>query len=168
MAQHIELNPVTHMTIGAVGEPGRRVFYLQGGKGRDLVSLVIEKHQAVMLVDGLESLLEELGQGGDDVGESLWVGDAGLREPLEVLFRVGQMRLGFSEETGRVVLVAYELVEEGEVANVVSFWASQRRMRGLIPHITAVVKAGRPICGNCGQAIDREGHFCPRRNGHLH
>jgi predicted amidophosphoribosyltransferase len=28
------------------------------------------------------------------------------------------------------------------------------------------VAAGRPICSMCGQPIDPEGHFCPRKNGH--
>ena len=29
-----------------------------------------------------------------------------------------------------------------------------------------VVAAGRPTCAMCGEPIDPEGHFCPRRNGH--
>jgi len=31
-----------------------------------------------------------------------------------------------------------------------------------------VAGQGRPICGNCGEPIDPEGHFCPKRNGHKH
>ena len=30
----------------------------------------------------------------------------------------------------------------------------------------SVASKGRPVCGNCLQPMDPEGHFCPRRNGH--
>lgn len=157
------------MTVGTVGEPGKRVFYLQGSKGNNLISLIIEKQQAAMLIDSFRALLDEIRDRIEDSStDDSWAADIRMREPQEVLFRVGNMGLGYSEEARRIVLVAYELVEEGEEPNVVSFWASPAQIRALIPHIRAVVSAGRPICGNCGEPIDREGHFCPRRNGHLH
>jgi uncharacterized repeat protein (TIGR03847 family) len=166
MARHIELNPVSHLTVGTVGEPGQRTFYLQGSKGANLVSVVIEKQQAAMLASSFESLLEELArkQSGEEEEEGIWT-DMRLREPVEPLFRVGNMGLGFNDDVQRVVLVAYELVEEGEEPNVVSFWASRAQVKALIKHTYDVVQAGRPICGNCGQPIDPGGHFCPNRNG---
>ena len=60
MARHIEFNPVTHLTIGTVGEPGNRTFYLQGSRGNQTISLVIEKEQAQMLANSFESLVAEL------------------------------------------------------------------------------------------------------------
>lgn len=170
MPEHIELNPTNHLTVGTVGEPGKRVFYLQGSKGRDVVSLVIEKQQAVMLATSFDSLLADLARQNAlrDTGPENLIGDFRLRQPIEPLFRVGNLGLGFSEETERIVVVAYELVEEGVEPNMVSFWATVEQIRALIPHIESTVKAGRPICGNCGQPIEPEGHFCPRRNGHHH
>jgi uncharacterized repeat protein (TIGR03847 family) len=169
MASHIELNPVSHLTIGTVGPPGQRVFYLQGSKGTELITLIIEKQQAAMLSSSLESLLDELVAKSptDEDRESVWV-DMRLREPIEPLFRVWNMGLGFNDEAERVVIVAYELVEEDEEANAVSFWASRMQAQSLIKQALDVVSAGRPICGNCGQPIDPEGHFCPNRNGHTH
>lgn len=171
MPEHIELNPVSHLTIGTIGPPGQRVFYLQGSKGRDIVSLTIEKQQAAILASSLESLLEELTkqqQLGDSPPDEKAARDLRLREPVESLFRVGNLGLGFSEETSLVVLVAYELVDEEEEPSMVSFWASPEQVTLLIPHIQSIVKSGRPLCGNCGEPIDADGHFCPRRNGHLH
>lgn len=167
MARNIELNPVTYITIGTQGPPGKRVFYLQGAKGADLITLIIEKQQAVMLASSLESLLEELADKfpGKDSGEPVWT-DMRLREPIEPLFRVGNMGLGFNEEIVRVAIVAYELVEEGEDANAVSFWVDRIQVQSLIKHARETAEAGRPICGNCGQPIDVDGHFCPNRNGH--
>jgi len=167
MARHVELNPVSHVTIGTVGPPGQRVFYMQGSKGTDLISLIIEKQQAAMLASSLETFLEELGRKHppDENHESVW-NDMRLREPIEPLFRVGNMGLGYNEELGRIVIVGYELVDEDEEPNAVSFWLSRQQAYSLVKHTREVVQAGRPICGNCGQPIDPEGHFCPNRNGH--
>lgn len=168
MARHIELNPVSHITIGTVGPPGERVFYLQGARGTDLVSLIIEKQQAAILASSVETLLEELNEKFplEEDREPIWM-DMRLRDPIEPLFRVGNIGLGFNEEIGRVAIVTYELVnEEEEEPNVVSFWASRAQVQALAKHALEVVQAGRPICGNCGKPIDASGHFCPNRNGH--
>ncbi|MGD2079356.1 MAG: DUF3090 domain-containing protein [Chloroflexota bacterium] len=167
MARHIEMNPVTHLTIGTVGPPGQRVFYLQGSRGSDIVSMIIEKQQASMLASSLETLLEDLAEKypADVDREPVWT-DMRLREPIEPLFRVGNMGLGYNEEVDKVVVVAYELVDEEEEASAVSLWATRAQAQALIKHANEVVSAGRPICGNCGQPIDPDGHFCPNRNGH--
>jgi uncharacterized repeat protein (TIGR03847 family) len=169
MARHIELNPVSHFTVGTVGEPGKRVFFVQGSRGSELISLIIEKQQAQMLANSLEPLLDELQEKFPvmqrDQGDSVWM-DLRLKEPVDPLFRVGNMGLGFNEEVNRIVVVAYELVDEGEEPNIVSFWATRAQIKSLIPHVLEVVGAGRPLCGNCGQPIDANGHFCPRRNGY--
>ncbi|RMG98600.1 MAG: DUF3090 domain-containing protein [Chloroflexi bacterium] len=171
MARHIELNPVSFLTVGTIGPPGQRVFYLQGGRGPEVVSLIIEKEQAIMLANSFESLLVELQEKFPATAtpeqEPLWT-DMRLREPVNALFRVGNMGLGYNEDTDQVVVVAYELVGEDEEPNVVSFWATRAQIKAIIPHIYEVVKAGRPICGNCGAPIDPDGHFCPQRNGHTH
>jgi uncharacterized repeat protein (TIGR03847 family) len=171
MAQQIELNPVTYLTVGTIGPPGQRVFYLQGGRGIDNISLVVEKQQVAIMADSLETFLEELDEKHPaetrDSDESI-MQDMRLREPVEGLFRVGNMGLGYNELADQIVLVAYELVDEDEEPNVVSYWGTRGQMRALIEHARKVVAAGRPICGNCGRPIDPRGHFCPNRNGHRH
>jgi uncharacterized repeat protein (TIGR03847 family) len=170
MPRNIELNPANHLTIGTVGPPGKRTFYLQGSKGTNTISLTIEKEQAVMLASSFESLLEELQKLNPQLtseGTEQIFSDLRLREPVESLFRVGNIGLGYSEEDDRVVLVAYELAEEEEDASAVSYWVTRDQISLMIPHIREVVQAGRPLCGNCGQPMDPEGHFCPHRNGHV-
>ncbi len=171
MAHQIDLNPASHFTIGTVGLPGQRTFYLQGSRGAQTISLVVEKEQAILLGNSLESFLEELDrrhpQSTRETAEPVWT-DMRLREPVEELFRVGNMGLGFSEDDELIVLIAYELVEENEEPNIVSFWVTRSQVQSLISHISEVIKQGRPICGNCGRPIDPEGHFCPQRNGHRH
>lgn len=174
MARQIELNPVSHVTIGTIGEPGQRTFYLQGSRGIQTISLVIEKEQAIVLANSFHSMLEELEKRyprpSIETDETVWM-DMRLREPVEPLFRVGNMGVGYNEGSDQIVLVAYELQaeeDEDEDPDVVSFWATRTQIKTFIKHAYEVVRAGRPICGNCGQPIDPDGHFCPNRNGHRH
>ncbi len=162
-----DLNPVTKVMTGAVGEPGHRVFYLQGRQGTLLVTLQAEKEQISSLGTGILELLEKLGEQEQGEPEASPY-DAMLEEPAEPLFRVGQLGLGFDRERDLLVIVAYEFAEEEnpETVNVVRFWASREQMRALARQAAEVVAGGRPICVLCGRPIDPEGHFCPRRNGH--
>ena len=47
-------------TAGTVGEPGRRVFYLQAAEGPAVASLRLEKQQVTALADYLERVLADL------------------------------------------------------------------------------------------------------------
>ena len=168
MASHIELNPATQITVGTIGPPGQRTFYLQGSRSSQTISVTIEKEQARMLAESFEALIQELSTKYPEPNDtSVWT-DMRLREPVESLFRVGNIGIGYNEDSNQVVLVAYELVEEEEEPNVVSYWITRAQVQSLVQHAYDVVKAGRPICGNCGKPIDPTGHFCPQRNGHAH
>lgn len=171
MAHQIELNPLSLLTVGTIGPPGQRVFYLQGSRRTETISLIVEKEQMSVLADSVDSFLDELEEKHPaetrDSEESV-LQDMRLREPVEALYRVGNVGLGYNETEDQIVLVAYELVDEDEDPNVVSFWATRAQMRALVQQTRKVVSAGRPICGNCGRPIDPQGHFCPNRNGHRH
>ncbi len=161
-----DLNPATHVTVGAIGKPGKRTFYLQGRQGSTVVTLIAEKVQVAALARGTDDLLKRLGLGDQPllVPEE----EMELVEPIEPLFRIGQLGLGYDPERRLVVLVAYESPAEENPAsvNVVRFWVTAEQMRALARHAAVIVAAGRPICVLCGQPIDPEGHFCPKRNGH--
>jgi probable phosphomutase (TIGR03848 family)/uncharacterized repeat protein (TIGR03847 family) len=163
-----DLNPVTHITVGAVGKPGKRTFYLQGRQGAKIVTLLTEKEQVSALSQGIDQLLERLGVANQAKTVQVTAMEMELSQPIEPVFRIGQLGLGYDAERGLLVLVAYELPEEEEPAtvNVVRFWATPEQMRALARHAAGVVAGGRPICVLCGRPIDPEGHFCPKRNGH--
>jgi uncharacterized repeat protein (TIGR03847 family) len=94
-----------------------------------------------------------------------------LKVPVDPAFRVGQLGLGYDQERDLLVLVAQEVVAEGrdpEEASTARFFATRSQMRALGAYGQELVKQGRPTCGNCGQPMDPEGHFCPRSNGHKH
>ncbi len=162
-----DLNPVSRVTVGALGEPGQRTFFLQARQARTLVSLVTEKEQMQSLAQGITDLLARLGDAAD-APTTVKAFDLVLELPVEPLFRIGQLGLGFDQESDLLVIVAYELqaAEEAETIDVVRIWATRDQMRALARYIGEVAAAGRPTCVLCGRPIDPGGHFCPRRNGH--
>lgn len=61
MANYLyDLNPVQNIIADAIGEPGRRTFFLQARAGSQLVSIVMEKHDVGTLAVSVLQLLEEL------------------------------------------------------------------------------------------------------------
>ncbi len=156
----IELDPADFVTVGTVGPKGRRLFHLQAGKGDQLITLIIEKQQAQALADAINELLEGLGEKHPELPEvaiNLAHWDMSLRDPLDSLFRVSQMGLGYDEERNLVVLIVQELVVSEEQLiepepQVVRIWATREQMRALSEHAQSIVKKGRAD---------------PKANGHM-
>lgn len=157
----LELDPVDYITVGTVGPKGKRLFHLQAAKGTQIVSLIMEKEQTRALSEALRDLLDTLAEASSESNEpevnlSRW--DMSLRDPIEPLFRVAQMGLGYDEARDLVVVVAHELViteeeQDGEVEpQVVRFWGTREQMRALSEHARLIVKQGRAD---------------PKSNGHL-
>lgn len=160
-AASFDLSPVSRITVGAVGAPGQRTFYLQARQGPSMVTLLVEKVQVQALA---ERVLEVLPASPAAVPP-----DAGafeLEEPVRPAWRVGELELGYEQARDLCVLVAREQVdeEEGEGATA-RFGTTGQQMRVLARHALEVCKAGRPICALCGRPVDPQGHFCPQRNG---
>lgn len=153
----IELNPVDFVTVGTVGPKGKRVFYLQSGKGSQVISLTIEKEQAWALSDAIKELMEDLDKRFPDQQTEVDLSkmDMDLREPIEPIFRVAQMALGYDEDRDMVVLVAQELVaadptEEEELTDdakpdpgIVRMWCNREQMRALSLQAISMVQSGR-------------------------
>jgi uncharacterized repeat protein (TIGR03847 family) len=170
----VEFRPVDHITTGAIGPPGKRVFYLQAHKDDDLVTLIVEKAQVQSLAVGVEEFLKDLREKRPDLEEASGAfveSEMKLKKPIDPAFRVGQIGIGYDDETDMMVLVAREIQAEDdqlEEPAVARFWCSRSQMLSLCQWGVEVAERGRPICGNCGQPIDPDGHFCPKRNGHSH
>jgi uncharacterized repeat protein (TIGR03847 family) len=169
-----DFNPVTHITAGYIGQPGRRVFYLQARGEADLLTLIIEKQQLQALALGIQQFLSEVKEKMPELAEPTAdynPKEMELQKPVDPAFRVGQLGLAYDESHDLVVLVAQEVVVEGrdpEEGASARLFATRSQVLALSQHSLEVIKQGRPICGNCGQPIDPSGHFCPKRNGHSH
>jgi uncharacterized repeat protein (TIGR03847 family) len=170
----IDIHPVTHITTDAIGPPGKRVFYLQGWQNERTITLIVEKIQVQSLAVGVEQFLAEitekfpeLPEASDEFSEE----NMHIHPPVDPLFRVGEVGLGYDADNDLVVLVARELLPENndpEEANVVRFWCTRSQILAMCKWGLQVASQGRPLCPQCGQPIELEGHFCPKRNGHKH
>jgi uncharacterized repeat protein (TIGR03847 family) len=184
----IELDPVDRLTAGALGDPGERVFYLQGRQSDRLVTVLVEKQQVELLA---ASLVEILARSGKETGQGPPEEEMDLEEPLLPEWRAGRLSIGYDEDRDLVLLECEEYVpaagdeeesgdeeeeEEDEAVGPVEpspsgpgrvrFWASREQALALARHGAAVAAAGRPRCELCGNPMDPEGHVCPALNGH--
>jgi uncharacterized repeat protein (TIGR03847 family) len=170
----IDFNPVTHITSGYIGQPGKRVFYLQARRESEVITLLVEKQQLEALALGIQQFLSEVREKFPKLSEASAAyqeAEMVLQQPVDPAFRVGQMGLAYDENHDLVVLVAQEVVAEErspDEAASARLFTTRSQMLALSQHSLEIIKQGRPICGNCGQPIDPTGHFCPKRNGHAH
>jgi uncharacterized repeat protein (TIGR03847 family) len=173
-SSHFDIRPVERLTVGAVGEPGHRVFYLQAGGVGQRLTLRAEKEQILMLAVSIEQFLNDLQQRFPDLEEAdsrYEETEMGLEYPLEPAFHIGNMGLGYDEKEDRLLFVLREAVEDaasGAEPAEASLWCTRVQLLRLARWGSELARRGRPICGNCGNPIDPSGHFCPRRNGHKH
>ena len=167
MANRIyEFDPVTHITTGALGAPGQRVFYLQAERGLERIDLLCEKQQVQALADAIDELVGNL---ADEFGLARSTDvqvdeiEMTLKEPLEPLFRVGAMGLGYDANRDRVLLVAQEIIEEGEQRDPleVRFFATRSQMEVLSARARDIVSRGRPP-----EIVALQAEARARRNGH--
>jgi uncharacterized repeat protein (TIGR03847 family) len=174
MADEIDLKPVSHITADAIGQPGKRVFYLQAWQGQRTITVIIEKIQLQSLAVGYEQFLAEIDQRFPDLPEAIAEFDETkmhINPPVDPLFRVGELGLGYEADQDLVVLVVREILAEeqpAEEARVVRFWCTRSQIRAMCRWGIEVASRGRPICPQCGEPMEPEGHFCPKKNGHKH
>ena len=152
---------VTRVTAGAIGEPGKREFYLQLRAGGQLVSLALEKDQLRALTERLQEVFSRV-----PVPPSSRLPDMALEQPIAPIWRVGFMTLTYSQDDKSFEVSLVELVDEGDEPATGHFEASLAQMQALATHAAALISAGRPPCPMCGGPIDHDGGVCPRLNGH--
>ncbi len=161
MSSSFDIPEVDHLTTGAVGPPGKRVFYLQAGHGAQVVSLRLEKTQVAALVAYLAGMLADMPPPGEIPTTGM-----DLIEPVVAEWVVGSLGVTYDEDADRVIVVAEELVEEGEDGARARIGATRDQIAALAARGAEAVSAGRPPCPLCGQPLDPEGHTCARLNGH--
>lgn len=174
MSASFEFEGVERITVGTVGEPGQRTFYLQIRQADQLVTLKLEKQQVAALAQLLAEMLSDL-----PAAESP-AAPAELEEPLLAEWPVGDMQLSYDTTLDRIVIVAEEVpaavVDEGDEPDqgdedssddgVARIAITRDQAAALIIRSAELVAAGRPTCPLCGNPIDPTGHACPRTNGH--
>ena len=163
MSESFDLPSVDHLTVGTVGEPGHRVFYLQAQQGGRAVTLKIEKQQVRALAERILPLVREVLPTAAPAPD--------LAEPVVTEWAVGALRILEDRGSGTFVLMAEEVVEfdeEGEplaTGGTARFGATRAQIAALARRGMELVEAGRPLCPLCGFPLDPDDHACPRTNG---
>ncbi len=171
--QNVPFYTITSITTDAIGEPGKRTFFLQAKQGEQVLSFILEKVQVESLGVAIAKLITEITQ----KHPGLATADFGYQEeemhihpPVDPLFRVGEMGMAFDEEDERIVLVLQEIVfgdVTAESARKIALRCALPQMAALSTWTLELVNRGRAICPYCNQPMEKD-HLCPKKNGHKH
>lgn len=166
MSESYDFRAPGRFTVGALGEPGRRVFYFQAFADGAEVAVKCEKQQAQALAEHLVKLLEDLPATPQQA-----VAPAEALPPADLVWAVGSISLGLDLADERVVVMLEEMPdpEDDEADHLAD--PAQLRVR-LTPaqvlayaaQVEALVATSRPLCRLCERPIDPSGHACPRLN----
>ena len=176
----IEFNEPQRFTVGTVGVPGERTFFIQAEDGPRLISVSLEKSQVQALADRLVFMLREIKQVIPNFSiKELPKDEKSLSTPIEEEFRVGLIGIAFDQSTELIQIdlqaVSEEDQEDVQFVDVDDLSSDRDILRISITPSEAsrfskranvVVSAGRLPCPFCGGPIDSRGHLCPRANGY--
>jgi uncharacterized repeat protein (TIGR03847 family) len=181
MGEIIELDDIDGLGTGAVGEPGKRAFYIQARTGHAQLTVLVEKEQVALLATEAVAFLDSIAGDYPEAPAVVAEAEAQLREPTVPLFRARLIGLGFDPERELVLLELRERAvddeddepsgesdsddsddeDEGYVARI---YATRAQVRAMAARGADVVSKGRPACPLCDMPMDPAGHRCPRWN----
>jgi uncharacterized repeat protein (TIGR03847 family) len=163
---YAEYDAVDEFAVGALGEPGQRVFLLQCTHGDDRITIKLEKQQAQAMSLYLRRVLEDLptAQAAPK--------PASITPPFDAEFVLGEIGLGYELDGSRVLVQLEEIEttdEEGEPVTDaprghVRLFLSPAQALAFCEQSDDAVAGGRPTCRWCEFPINADGHQCPRMN----
>lgn len=178
---------VDGFVTGAIGEPGRRVFYLQVLHEGRRHSVRCEKQQVAAISQYLRRALAHLPIPEGSTGGAR----VAFTPPDDEAFVLGSVGLEFDRTADRFVLVLREMQrldpngdEDGDpfdddsdetddddpfddsddTGSVMRVTVTRRQALGFCDLTDRVVAAGRPDCEWCSMPLDPDAHFCVRMN----
>ncbi len=168
--------PVEYASVGAIGEPGKRIFMIQGKMQDELVGVLVEKQQIELLanqsIEFLDSLNLEFKE--DTLATPRDFEQAGVVRPIKPEFRASAMGLIFDPQTKLVTLelrensfdeeLGFDNEESIDDNRVVRFTMTRAQLRAMAVRGVESVNAGREPCPLCQGPMDVTGHICPRLN----
>jgi uncharacterized repeat protein (TIGR03847 family) len=168
---------VDRFTVGTVGVPGDRTFFLQIRAGNTLLSTSIEKSQVAAVSERLQYMLKEIRQIHPLAPRPQLSRDSlPLENPVDDEFRVGSIAIFYDEESSRIQIDLRELNLSGDDEDeetlhiddveIIRLFISPNQALTFHDRAELVIAAGRQPCPFCGMPIDPQGHLCARANGY--
>jgi uncharacterized repeat protein (TIGR03847 family) len=176
MSVYFDFDEVDAFTVGTLGEPGGRAFFLQARRGPTRVTIKCEKQQASAISGYLRRVLSDL----PAPTEKPMAAAMELAAPVETAFVLGPVGLGYDRSNDMVLVQLEEVIaldEEGDPPDEegirpdeepdrghVRVFLTRSQAQAFCEHADAVVAAGRPACIWCAHPVDPDGHSCVRMN----
>lgn len=169
---------VERFTVGTVGLPGERTFFLQIRAQNTLLSISIEKSQVGAMGERLHHMLKEIHRIHPFAPRPTLMRDSlPLETPVVDDFRVGSIAIFYDEERERIQIDLRELAlvsddnddEDSllrEDIEIVRIYISPSQALTFKDRAELVIAAGRQPCPFCSFPIDPQGHLCARANGY--
>lgn len=164
MSTEREFDDVDAFTVGTIGRPGQRVFFLQTRVDGRRFTVRCEKQQVAAIAEHLRTVLHDLPPADDRP----LPGALELVTPIEPLFVLGTVGLGYERARDRILVQLEPVPADDDVDDedrlVIRVWLTRAQADVFCDHADTVVAAGRPPCMWCGLPIDPDLHVCPRMN----
>ena len=168
---------VDRFTVGTVGIPGERTFFLQFRSQLALISLSLARSQVAAISERLNYMLKQTRSIHPlSPRPQLQRDSLPLENPVMDEFRIGSIAIFYDEASEKIQIDLRELnlnsnEEEDDLPildNVEVIRIFITPSQALIFHDRAelVIAAGRQPCPFCGMPIDPQGHLCARANGY--
>jgi uncharacterized repeat protein (TIGR03847 family) len=168
---------VTRFTVGTVGLPGERTFFIQIKEEHLTISASLEKSQVAALSERLDYMLKEIRLVHPLAPRPQLIRDSlPLESPVMDEFRIGSIAIFYDEEDQliqvdfrEVSLNEDDLDEDSPLLDdiqVVRVFITPAQAKTFHDRATLVIAAGRQPCPFCGFPIDPQGHICARANGY--
>jgi uncharacterized repeat protein (TIGR03847 family) len=168
---------LSRFTVGTVGLPGDRTFYLQLKSGSTVISASLEKSQVAALSERLNYMLKEIRLVHPLAPRPQLLRDSlPLETPVVDEFRIGSIAIFFDEESELIQIDLREVnfndedIEEGsplmDDIEMMRIFISPSQAKTFHDRAELVIAAGRQPCPFCGFPIDPQGHLCARANGY--
>jgi uncharacterized repeat protein (TIGR03847 family) len=162
-----EFDDVDKFTVGTEGRPGERTFFLQIRAEGVRLAVKCEKQQAAAISQYLTKVLSDLPPAEDRP----IAGAMELTAPVDPVFVLGPIGLGYDRSNDKVLLQLEEVAEvdeDGElvddVRGHVRIYITRGQAAAFVKHAAVVIDSGRAECAWCGNPMDPDGHACPRMN----
>jgi uncharacterized repeat protein (TIGR03847 family) len=169
MSVYFDFDEVDAFTVGALGQPGERTFFLQARRGTTRVTIKCEKQQASAISEYLRRVLSDL----PAPTEKPIAAAMELAAPVAAAFVLGPVGLGYDRSNDMVLVQLEEVIavdENGEPLDEdpdrgqVRVFLSRSQAHAFCEHAESVVAAGRPACIWCTRPVNPDGHLCVRMN----
>lgn len=168
---------IDRFTVGTIGQPGDRTFFLQFRAGSVLISASLEKSQVAAISERLQYMLKEIRLVHPASPRPALNRDSlPLDIPVMDEFRIGSIAIFYNEESEKIQIDLRELnLNDDEVdedipllddVEVIRIFITASQANTFQDRAELVIAAGRQPCPFCSMPINPEGHLCARANGY--